>query len=235
MTPITAAAARAIRSASARRSGNSLPISAGWRCRFAEAYGGLGAGAVETGIVMEAFGRGLVSEPYLVDRGDRRRPDRRMRQRGAEAGDAAQGRRRLAPSGVRAFGARGALRSRAGRDHGDEDGRRLAARRPQDRRARRPCGGADHRLGPRRQRRRRGRKIVPVPGSRRHARPHAARLRAARRRPRLQPRSRQRPAFPPTPCSATTAMRCRRSRPWSTARWPRSAPRRSASCRSCST
>ena len=30
-----------------------------------EAHGGLGAGAVETGIVMEAFGRGLVSEPYL--------------------------------------------------------------------------------------------------------------------------------------------------------------------------
>lgn len=30
-----------------------------------EAYGGLGAGAVETGILMEAFGRGLVSEPYL--------------------------------------------------------------------------------------------------------------------------------------------------------------------------
>jgi alkylation response protein AidB-like acyl-CoA dehydrogenase len=31
-----------------------------------EAYGGLGAGAVETGIVMEAFGRGLVTEPYLA-------------------------------------------------------------------------------------------------------------------------------------------------------------------------
>jgi hypothetical protein len=31
-----------------------------------EAYGGLGAGSVETGIVMEAFGRGLVSEPYLA-------------------------------------------------------------------------------------------------------------------------------------------------------------------------
>jgi alkylation response protein AidB-like acyl-CoA dehydrogenase len=31
-----------------------------------EAYGGLGAGAVETGVVMEAFGRGLVSEPYLA-------------------------------------------------------------------------------------------------------------------------------------------------------------------------
>jgi alkylation response protein AidB-like acyl-CoA dehydrogenase len=30
-----------------------------------EAYGGLGAGAIETGILMEAFGRGLVSEPYL--------------------------------------------------------------------------------------------------------------------------------------------------------------------------
>ena len=30
-----------------------------------EKYGGLGAGAIETGILMEAFGRGLVSEPYL--------------------------------------------------------------------------------------------------------------------------------------------------------------------------
>lgn len=34
-----------------------LPIS--------ETYGGLGGGAVETSILMEAFGRGLVSEPYL--------------------------------------------------------------------------------------------------------------------------------------------------------------------------
>jgi len=34
-----------------------LPIS--------EAHGGLGGGAVETGILMEAFGRGLVAEPYL--------------------------------------------------------------------------------------------------------------------------------------------------------------------------
>ena len=33
---------------------------------IAEAYGGLGAGAVETGILMEAFGRGLVTEPYLA-------------------------------------------------------------------------------------------------------------------------------------------------------------------------
>ena len=30
-----------------------------------EAYGGLGGGAIETGILLEAFGRGLVSEPYL--------------------------------------------------------------------------------------------------------------------------------------------------------------------------
>src|SRR5882757_4471152 len=35
-----------------------LPIS--------EAHGGLGGGALEVGILMEAFGRGLVSEPYLA-------------------------------------------------------------------------------------------------------------------------------------------------------------------------
>src|SRR5438128_9503590 len=34
-----------------------LPIS--------ETHGGLGGGAIEIGILMEAFGRGLVSEPYL--------------------------------------------------------------------------------------------------------------------------------------------------------------------------
>lgn len=32
---------------------------------IAEAHGGIGGGAVEIGILMEAFGRGLVSEPYL--------------------------------------------------------------------------------------------------------------------------------------------------------------------------
>ncbi|MFL6809150.1 MAG: acyl-CoA dehydrogenase family protein, partial [Bradyrhizobium canariense] len=32
---------------------------------IAEEFGGLGGGAVEIGILMEAFGRGLVSEPYL--------------------------------------------------------------------------------------------------------------------------------------------------------------------------
>src|SRR3954454_3031899 len=32
---------------------------------IAEEHGGLGGGAIETGILMEAFGRGLVTEPYL--------------------------------------------------------------------------------------------------------------------------------------------------------------------------
>ena len=32
---------------------------------IAEVHGGLGGGAIETGILMEAFGRGLVTEPYL--------------------------------------------------------------------------------------------------------------------------------------------------------------------------
>lgn len=31
-----------------------------------EEFGGLGGGAVEIGILMEAFGRGLVSEPYVA-------------------------------------------------------------------------------------------------------------------------------------------------------------------------
>src|SRR5690349_450242 len=31
-----------------------------------EEFGGLGGGAVEIGIVMDAFGRGLVSEPYIA-------------------------------------------------------------------------------------------------------------------------------------------------------------------------
>src|SRR6516162_1233686 len=32
---------------------------------IAEAHGGLGGGAIEISLLMEAFGRGLVSEPYL--------------------------------------------------------------------------------------------------------------------------------------------------------------------------
>jgi len=38
----------------------------GWLAMpIAEDHGGLGGGAIEVGILMEAFGRGLVSEPYL--------------------------------------------------------------------------------------------------------------------------------------------------------------------------
>ncbi len=33
---------------------------------IAEEFGGLGGGAIEVGILMEAFGRGLVSEPYIA-------------------------------------------------------------------------------------------------------------------------------------------------------------------------
>ena len=79
---------------------------------IAEAYGGLGGGAVETGIVMEAFGRGLVSEPYLSTVVIGAALIAECGTRSAEAGDAAKGRRRFAGPGVRAFGARGALRSR---------------------------------------------------------------------------------------------------------------------------
>ena len=114
---------------------------------------------------MEAFGRGLVSEPYLstVVIGAALI---------AECGSEAQ-KQAILPKvadgslcpGVRAFGARGALRSRACRDDGEEDGRRLAPRRPQDRRARRQCRRPDHRFGARRQRQWRIRQTVPVPGA----------------------------------------------------------------------
>ena len=41
--------------------------SLGWLALpIAEDYGGLGGGAVEVGILMESFGKGLVSEPYLA-------------------------------------------------------------------------------------------------------------------------------------------------------------------------
>jgi alkylation response protein AidB-like acyl-CoA dehydrogenase len=75
---------------------------------IAEAHGGLGGGAIEVGILMEAFGRGLVSEPYLSTV-DRRIIDIGMRHGRAEAGAAAKNRRRFAGSGVCTFGASGAL------------------------------------------------------------------------------------------------------------------------------
>src|SRR4029078_1213751 len=42
-----------------------FPALGWWAVPIDEAHGGLGGGAIEIGILMEAFGRGLVSEPYL--------------------------------------------------------------------------------------------------------------------------------------------------------------------------
>ena len=119
---------------------------------IAEAYGGLGAGAIETGILMEAFGRGLVAEPYLatvvIGAGLI-----------AECGSETQ-RQTILPKiadgslllAFSAFGTRRAFRSRPCRDHREENLRWLAARRPQDRGARRQCREPDHRLRPHRRR-----------------------------------------------------------------------------------
>ncbi len=52
--------------AGAARSGRSSPSLGCSGLPFSEARGGFGGGAVETMIVMEAFGRGLILEPYLA-------------------------------------------------------------------------------------------------------------------------------------------------------------------------
>ena len=191
---------------------------------IAEAHGGLGGGAIEIGILMEAFGRGLVSEPYLstvvLGAGADRRMRHATRRRQALLPQVADGSLRLAfAHSERA--ARFDLARR--RDHGAQGRRRLAPRRPQDRRARRQRRRADHRLGPRRWR------TTAQPANcacswcrATRAGLTLARLSAARRRPRLQSRLSRTSSSRPTPCSATAATRCRRSRPWSTARWPRS-------------
>ena len=63
--PITAARSRTNRSASAPTIWKQF-ADLGWLALpIAEDHGGLGGGAIEIGILMEAFGRGLVSEPYL--------------------------------------------------------------------------------------------------------------------------------------------------------------------------
>ncbi len=48
-------------------------ISACWAPPCPKTLGGLGGGPVDTLVMMEALGRALVVEPYLGDRGDRRR------------------------------------------------------------------------------------------------------------------------------------------------------------------
>ncbi len=152
MTPITAAARPAI------RSGFSPAIwkqfaELGWLALpIAEAYGGLGAGAIETGILMEAFGRGLVTEPYLatvvIGAGLI-----------AECGSEAQKQAILPKVADGSLLLAFAHSERAARfdlapcrDHREENLRRLAARRPQDRGARRQRRGPDHRLRPHRRR-----------------------------------------------------------------------------------
>ena len=171
-----------------------------------EAYGGLGGGAIEIGILMEAFGRGLVAEPYLSTVVIGAGADLGMRHRGAEAGDVAQDRRRLALPGVRAFGAQGALRSGRGGNHGEEDAGRLAARWPQDRGARRRmprASSSSRRASPS------GNgapgKTEPVPGAIRCTRPHLARFSrgSAAAAPAIS--ICRMFVFPPMPCSATAA------------------------------
>ena len=104
---------------------------------IAEAYGGLGGGAIEIGILMEAFGRGLVSEPYLstvvIGAGLI-----------AECGSEAQKQAMLPKVADGSLYLAFAHSERAARfdlgqvaTDGDEDGGRLASRRQQDRGARR--------------------------------------------------------------------------------------------------
>ena len=145
-------------------------------------------------------------------RGDRRRADLGMRQRGAEAGDAAQDRRRFAVSGVRAFGtaARFDLADVETTATKTPDGWRLDGHKT----AVLDGHAAGQIIVSARVDDGNGQpgKLVPVPGAGRQRRPRHARLSAARRRPRLQSRSRRMFSFPPTPCSATAAMPCRRSK-----------------------
>ena len=49
-----------------RATGTPLQSSVGSACRFSEADGGFGGGAVESSLMMEQFGHGLVIEPYLA-------------------------------------------------------------------------------------------------------------------------------------------------------------------------
>jgi len=115
-----------------------------------EEHGGLGGGAIEIGILMEAFGRGLVSEPYLS-----------TVVIGAslisECGSEAQ-KQALLPhiadgslfSCLRTLGTSGALRSGRCQDDREKDAEWLAPRRPQGRGARRQRRRTDHRFRARR-------------------------------------------------------------------------------------
>ena len=172
-----------------------------------EAYGGLGAGAIETGILMEAFGRGLVTEPYLstVVIGASLI---------AECGSEAQKQAilpKVADGSLLLAFAHSERAARFDLAHVETTARRTPDgwRLDGHKTAVLDGNAADrhHRLGPPRQRRWRAGQTVPVSGAVGHRRSQLAGLFAARRRPRLQPRSRQAFVLPPTRCSATAATR----------------------------
>jgi len=111
-----------------------------------EEVGGIGGNALETLIVMEAFGRGLVTEPYLptVVLGANliTTPARRPKGR-----DPAGGRRGQVPARGRLRGADLALRAVQRHDQGRQARKRLRPVGSQMRRAQRRRGRPDHRLG----------------------------------------------------------------------------------------
>ena len=122
---------------------------------FAEAHGGFGGGPVETMIVMEAFGRGLVLEPYfatVILGGGLLRRAASPAQQQALLPQVAQGK---LEARLRACRAALALRSGRCRHHRTAGWRDVGAGRCQERRAarrlRRPSAGdrADVRRSPR--------------------------------------------------------------------------------------
>ena len=151
-----------------RSCGANTPSSGLLGAPFAEEDGGFGGGAVETMIVMEAFGRALALEPYLADSGAGGRPDAPRRRppssaptlvRAIAAGDL-----RLALRACRAaIGLRSRSMSRPTRTQGR---RRLRARRRKGAGAARRQRRQADRLGARRRAAARPRRHRPVPGRR---------------------------------------------------------------------
>jgi alkylation response protein AidB-like acyl-CoA dehydrogenase len=129
---------------------------------FSPDHGGFGGGAVDLMSVMEAFGEGLLVEPYLPTL---------LGARCAEEGDPAAGGGRQAQDGPRLLREGRALRPDAFVRDGEEGGQRLEARRREGRRLGRALGGEARRLG------QSARGPEPVPGGREEhedeALPHA--------------------------------------------------------------
>ena len=100
---------------------------------FSEEDGGYGGGPIETMIVMEQFGKGLVLEPFLPTVVLGGGMIARGRQQGAEGGAAAADDRGQEAVRLRLAGAPVALQSRRRLAQGDQGRRRLVALRPQGR------------------------------------------------------------------------------------------------------